>query len=175
MVEQHAPRQQRDLSDFTFRTLLSAELAPSDVDMAMALFESNYREANRAYLERSFGKLLHTTFAMHGDTPAGPSHRNSVTSCTARTAVSTSTPSPRISYRQLTHRLSDGVSPGAILSAWEHSSPRLPQLPRLARHSGCSRVHSSPRDTRTQTGGPQSPSREALPPRVSSRSSDPRP
>jgi hypothetical protein len=63
-------RPQRDMSDFTFRTVLSVELTPIDIDVVMALFESNYREANRAYLERSFGKLKYTTIAMHGETPA---------------------------------------------------------------------------------------------------------
>jgi hypothetical protein len=67
-----APRRvvKRDFSDFTFRTLPSAELSPADVDTIMALFEENYREANRAYLERSLTKLKYTTIAEQDGMPA---------------------------------------------------------------------------------------------------------
>jgi hypothetical protein len=63
-------RARRDYTEFVFRTLPSLELAPADVDVIMSLFESNYREANRAYLERSLTKLKYTTIAWHGETPA---------------------------------------------------------------------------------------------------------
>ncbi len=35
------------------------------------LFDIAYRQANRAYLEKSFAKLRYAAIAMHGDTPAG--------------------------------------------------------------------------------------------------------
>jgi hypothetical protein len=63
-------RPRRDFSAFDFRTMPSVDLAPADIDVIMALFESNYREANRAYLERSLTKLRYTTIAFHGATPA---------------------------------------------------------------------------------------------------------
>jgi hypothetical protein len=63
-------RPRRDLSEFEFRTVLSAELTAEDVEIAMALFDANYREANRGYLERSFGKLKYTTIATHDGVPA---------------------------------------------------------------------------------------------------------
>jgi hypothetical protein len=59
-----------DFSAFEFRTMRSEELTAADVDVAMGLFESNYREANRAYLERSFHKLKYTTIATHEGLPA---------------------------------------------------------------------------------------------------------
>ena len=36
-----------------------------------ALFDMAYRQANHAYLEKSFAKLRYAAIAMHGDTPAG--------------------------------------------------------------------------------------------------------
>jgi hypothetical protein len=63
-------RRDRDFGDFTFRTLHSAELAAGDIDAIMQLFEINYREANRAYLEKSLLKLKYATIAMHGGVPA---------------------------------------------------------------------------------------------------------
>jgi hypothetical protein len=70
MVNEGAAARGRDVSDFTFRTLPSGELSADDVELIMGLFASNYREANRPYLEGSLGKLKYTTIAMHGDTPA---------------------------------------------------------------------------------------------------------
>ncbi|MEX2225990.1 MAG: hypothetical protein WEB52_06030 [Dehalococcoidia bacterium] len=70
MLEHLDARAHREFSDFTFRTLPSADLVAADIDVIMALFEANYREANRAYLERSLGKLKYTTIATHARTPA---------------------------------------------------------------------------------------------------------
>ena len=71
MTHEYGPsRENRDLNEFAFRTLPSAELSAADVEIIMRLFESNYREANRAYLEGSLGKLKFTTIATHGDAPA---------------------------------------------------------------------------------------------------------
>lgn len=64
------PLPQRDFSDFTFRTLPSGDLSHADISLVMTLFEENYREANRPYLERSLGTLKYTTIAEHRGTPA---------------------------------------------------------------------------------------------------------
>jgi hypothetical protein len=62
---------ERDLSDFTIVSKPTAELTAADRAMIFALFDGAYRQANHAYLEKSFGKLRYVALAMHGDTPAG--------------------------------------------------------------------------------------------------------
>ncbi len=63
--------QARDLSDFNFRTLRTSELTPADRDLMQGLFASNYRQANAAYLDKSFSVLHYAAIATHGDAPAG--------------------------------------------------------------------------------------------------------
>jgi hypothetical protein len=63
--------QQRDMSAFDIRTVPTAELTPADREIMFALFASNYRDANRAYLEKSFGTLKYSAIATEHGTPAG--------------------------------------------------------------------------------------------------------
>ena len=49
----------------------TADLTPREREIAIELFRANYREANVAYLEKSFGTLKHVAFALSGETPAG--------------------------------------------------------------------------------------------------------
>jgi len=62
---------ERDLTDFAFRTVPTAELTASDRDVMQGLFATNYRQANAAYLEKSFGTLGFAAIATHDDVPAG--------------------------------------------------------------------------------------------------------
>lgn len=49
----------------------TADLTPREREIAIELFRANYREANVAYLEKSFGTLKYIAFALSGGTPAG--------------------------------------------------------------------------------------------------------
>ncbi|MBI5288323.1 MAG: hypothetical protein HY873_05070 [Chloroflexi bacterium] len=62
---------ERDLTDFTFRTLRTADLTAADRDLMQGLFATNYRQANSAYLEKSFGTLGFAAIAAFDDVPAG--------------------------------------------------------------------------------------------------------
>lgn len=62
---------ERDLSDFTIVSKPTADLTAADRAIMFALFDLAYRQANHAYLEKSFGKLRYMALTMHGDTPAG--------------------------------------------------------------------------------------------------------
>jgi hypothetical protein len=66
-----AGMQARDLSDFRIRTLRTSDLTAADHDVMQALFASNYRQANAAYLEKSFGVFGYAAIAAHRDMPAG--------------------------------------------------------------------------------------------------------
>jgi len=70
MDERYGSRRRGDFSAFDFRTVESGGLTVADIDVAMGLFESNYREANRGYLEQAFHKLKFTTIATHDGVPA---------------------------------------------------------------------------------------------------------
>lgn len=56
---------------FDFRVHLAGALPPDALAAVFALFESNYRDANRAYLERSLTKLRYAAIATHEGQPAG--------------------------------------------------------------------------------------------------------
>ncbi len=57
--------------DLEFRTVACADLTPSDRVAMFALFDVAYRDANHAYLEKSFGTLRWVALAWRGDTLAG--------------------------------------------------------------------------------------------------------
>jgi hypothetical protein len=62
---------QRDLSSFAFSVVETDKLSPQDLQRVFALFEMNYRQANRAYLEKSLGTLRYLALAEHEGTAAG--------------------------------------------------------------------------------------------------------
>lgn len=58
-------------SSFDFKVVETCKASAEDLQNAFALFEMNYRQANRAYLEKSLGTLRYFTLAEHQGTPAG--------------------------------------------------------------------------------------------------------
>ena len=64
------PRE-RDLSAFDIRSVPTGGLTAQEREITHALFDTNYREANHAYLDKSFGVLGYAAIAMHDGTPAG--------------------------------------------------------------------------------------------------------
>ena len=62
---------QRDLSSFDLRVVQTDKASKDDLEKAFSLFELNYRQANRAYLEKSLGKLRYLAFAEHEGTIVG--------------------------------------------------------------------------------------------------------
>jgi hypothetical protein len=57
--------------DLEFRVVAGADLTAPDRAAMFALFDVAYRDANHAYLEKSFGTLRWVALAWHGDTLAG--------------------------------------------------------------------------------------------------------
>ncbi len=62
---------ERDLSAFSFRSVRTDELTADDRARMFALFDVAYRQANHAYLEKSFGVLHYAAIATCGDDSAG--------------------------------------------------------------------------------------------------------
>jgi len=62
---------QRDLSSFDFRVVETGKASTKDLERAFSLFEMNYRQANRAYLEKSLGTLRYLALAEHEGTTVG--------------------------------------------------------------------------------------------------------
>jgi hypothetical protein len=60
----------RDLSPFDFRVIETDKASGQDLETAFALFEMNYRQANRAFLEKSLRVLHYLALAGHQDVPA---------------------------------------------------------------------------------------------------------
>jgi len=60
-----------DLTGITITDTPTADLTGDDRKTMFALFDIAYRQANHAYLEKSFANLRYAAIAMHGDTPAG--------------------------------------------------------------------------------------------------------
>ena len=60
-----------DFSPFDFKVVETGNASPEDLHNAVALFEMNYRQANRAYLEKSLATLRHFALAEYSGTPAG--------------------------------------------------------------------------------------------------------
>jgi len=61
----------RDFSSFDFRVIETAKASSQDLETAFALFEMNYRQPNRAFLEKSLHVLRYLAFAEHQGRPAG--------------------------------------------------------------------------------------------------------
>jgi len=61
----------RNFSSFDFRVVETAKASSRDLDAAFALFELNYRQANRAFLEKTFRVLRYLSLAEHRGEPAG--------------------------------------------------------------------------------------------------------
>ena len=62
---------QRDLSSFDFRVGEADKASTEDLEKAFSLFELNYRQANRAYLEKSLGTLRYLALAKHAGKTVG--------------------------------------------------------------------------------------------------------
>jgi hypothetical protein len=60
-----------DFSPFEFKVIETCEASTEDLHNAFALFEMNYRQANRAYLEKSLQTIRYMALAEHQGTPAG--------------------------------------------------------------------------------------------------------
>ena len=58
-------------SSFDFKVVKTCKASGEDLQNAFALFEMNYRQANRAYLEKSLGTLSYFALAENQGTPAG--------------------------------------------------------------------------------------------------------
>jgi hypothetical protein len=61
----------RDFSPFDFRVIETDKASGQDLEIVFALFEMNYRQANRAYLEKSLRVLRYLALAEHQGIPAG--------------------------------------------------------------------------------------------------------
>ena len=61
----------RDLSSIDFKVVEAAKAAKDDLEKAFSLFELNYRQANRAYLEKSLRTLRYLAFAEHDGATVG--------------------------------------------------------------------------------------------------------
>jgi hypothetical protein len=61
----------RDLAPFTFKVIEADKASPEDRERAFSLFELNYRQANRAYLEKSLRTLRYLALAEHAGTTVG--------------------------------------------------------------------------------------------------------
>jgi hypothetical protein len=62
---------QRDLSSFDLKIVETDKASREDLEKVFSLFEMNYRQANRAYLEKSLGTLRYLALAEHEGTAAG--------------------------------------------------------------------------------------------------------
>jgi len=62
---------ERDFSSFSFRVVEASKAGAEDLEKVFALFEMNYRQANRAFLEKSLRVLRYLAVAEHQGTPAG--------------------------------------------------------------------------------------------------------
>ena len=61
----------RTFSAFDFRVIQSDRLSANDLATIYGLFEANYRDANRRYLDRSLGRLRYVSIASSGGEPVG--------------------------------------------------------------------------------------------------------
>jgi GNAT superfamily N-acetyltransferase len=62
----------QDLSAFELRAVPTTDLTQAERDIMHALFDSNYRQANHPYLDKSFAVLRYAALAKaHDGTPAG--------------------------------------------------------------------------------------------------------
>ena len=61
----------RDFSPFDFRVIETDKASSRDLETVFALFEMNYRQANRAHVEKSARVLRYLALAEHQGIPAG--------------------------------------------------------------------------------------------------------
>jgi len=61
----------RDLASFDFRVVEADQVSAQDLQKVFSLFEMNYRQANRAYLEKSLGTLRYLALAKHAGKTVG--------------------------------------------------------------------------------------------------------
>jgi len=61
----------RDFSSFDFKVVETDKASSQDLKTIFALFEMNYRQANRAFLEKSLRVLRYLALAEHQGLPAG--------------------------------------------------------------------------------------------------------
>jgi hypothetical protein len=61
----------RDLSSFHFKVVETDKLSTGDFQKVFSLFDMNYRQANRAYLEKSLATLRYLALAEQEGTTAG--------------------------------------------------------------------------------------------------------
>jgi hypothetical protein len=61
----------RDLSPFDFKVMETDKASREDLEKVFSLFEVNYRQANRAYLEKSLATLRYLALAEHEGTTVG--------------------------------------------------------------------------------------------------------
>jgi hypothetical protein len=64
-------RFQRDLSSLNFRVVETDKASSEDLQKVFGLFEMNYRQANRAYLEKALETLRYLALAEHQGTTVG--------------------------------------------------------------------------------------------------------
>jgi hypothetical protein len=60
-----------EVPGFDLRVIPTAVTTSGEREIMHALFDTNYRQANHAYLDKSFGVLRYAAIAMEGDVPAG--------------------------------------------------------------------------------------------------------
>jgi hypothetical protein len=60
-----------EVPGFDLRVVPTADATPEERALMHALFDTNYRQANHPYLDKSFGVLRFAAIAMNGDTAAG--------------------------------------------------------------------------------------------------------
>jgi len=60
-----------DFSPFDFRVIEADKASGQDLETVFALFEMNYRQGNRAHVEKSLRVLRHLALAEHEGVPAG--------------------------------------------------------------------------------------------------------
>jgi hypothetical protein len=61
----------RDLASFDFRVVETDKVSAEDFQKILALFQANYRQANRVYLEKSLETLRYVALAEHEGTMVG--------------------------------------------------------------------------------------------------------
>jgi len=59
------------IDDIETRVIRTEAIEKDDLEMAHQLFDLSYRQANHAYLEKSFSRLRYIAIATDGSTPAG--------------------------------------------------------------------------------------------------------
>jgi hypothetical protein len=59
------------IDDIETRVIRTGTMRKDDLEMVHQLFDQSYRQANHAYLEKSFSRLKYIAIATVGETPAG--------------------------------------------------------------------------------------------------------